>query len=280
MTAERSYDALILDLDGTVVDFDGQAHPSTVKAIKQAVRSGVRVMVATGRSEPAALPMLELLGLDGEASVYNGAAVYSPREKRLIREFNLSARVCNTVLEYAWARNYATVVMSEGMKRTLSPQTGAERLTLHDMHDLHVVSRREMRVQKTIRISLFSDQHSSSGAFAGEIKALLEDPVLLTHFPLDVLPNHHDSTLLMLDVHPDCRGKAEALAWLEEQHGIPPERVVAVGDAANDLTMLSDAGLGVCMEESVEEVRAVSDRVIGPCRSDTIAHLIEELFFQ
>jgi len=44
--------------------------------------------------------------------------------------------------------------------------------------------------------------------------------------------------------------------------------------------MLSDAGLGVCMEESVEEVRAVSDRVIGPCRSDTIAHLIEELFFQ
>ena len=64
----------------------------------------------------------------------------------------------------------------------------------------------------------------------------------------------------MLDVHPDCRGTSEALAWLEEQHGIPPERVVAVGDAANDLTMLSDAGFGVCMEESEPLAGSEQDR--------------------
>nr|WP_239523408.1 phosphoserine phosphatase SerB [Geodermatophilus normandii] len=43
----------------------------------------------------------------------------------------------------------------------------------------------------------------------------------------------------------DRPGKARALARFADEHGIPLEQTVAVGDGANDLDMLNAAGLGI-----------------------------------
>ena len=43
----------------------------------------------------------------------------------------------------------------------------------------------------------------------------------------------------------DRAGKARALARFADEHGIPLEQTVAVGDGANDLDMLNAAGLGI-----------------------------------
>ena len=81
-----------------------------------------------------------------------------------------------------------------------------------------------------------------------------------------------------VDVHPPCRGKAEALRVMWESYGIPPERVVAVGDATNDSPMLQAAGLGVAVENCMDELRPVADRVIGHHDGPAIAELVQELF--
>ena len=84
--------------------------------------------------------------------------------------------------------------------------------------------------------------------------------------------------MMAVDVHPPCRGKAEGLRWLEERYGIPPARVVAVGDATNDLPMIEEAGLGVVMSNGMPEAKERADRLIGDNNSDALAELIEELF--
>ena len=100
----------------------------------------------------------------------------------------------------------------------------------------------------------------------------------MTDFPLNWLVQHRDSPLMVADVQPPCRGKAEGLRYLLETHGIPPERIVAVGDAGNDVPMIEAAGLGVAMRNGIGEARAAADRVIGGNNSDAIAELVEELF--
>ena len=65
---------------------------------------------------------------------------------------------------------------------------------------------------------------------------------------------------------------------LAERFGIPPERVVAVGDADNDVPMLAAAGLGVAMENAYPAALSAAQRVIGPNDSDAIALLVEDLF--
>ncbi|MDP6740824.1 MAG: HAD hydrolase family protein, partial [Planctomycetota bacterium] len=61
-------------------------------------------------------------------------------------------------------------------------------------------------------------------------------------------------------------------------YGISPERVVAVGDARNDTPLIQAAGLGVAMENSMEELKPVADRVIGHHDTPAIAELVHELF--
>ena len=82
----RAYDAILLDLDGTLVDAKDAVHPRTLEALRAADAAGVTVMVATGRSETATIPVLETLGLEGPAVVFNGAGVWCPKSERLIEE--------------------------------------------------------------------------------------------------------------------------------------------------------------------------------------------------
>ncbi len=273
-----TYRALLLELDGTLVGSDGGVRPRTLDAIRRADARGVRVMIATGRSELAARSVLDALSLDSPAIVYNGAALYCPREKSLVERRTLTDAVRDRILDYAAAHDYLPVVMVEGAKYSLAARSSAEDLALHDMHNLTIAGAAALRAPNAIRITLFSERHPTSDIFARELLEAVGDPVYVTHFPLSLLANHRTSPILVLDVHPPCRGKAEAFRVLESRYGIPAARTVAVGDATNDLTMLEGAGLGVAMAESEEIVRDAADRVIGSCDSDTIAQLIEELF--
>lgn len=59
--------------------------------------------------------------------------------------------------------------------------------------------------------------------------------------------------------------------------GIPVENTVAAGDAANDLSMLRAAGIGVAMCNGTDEAKAAADAVT--CRDnnhDGIAEIIEK----
>jgi Cof subfamily protein (haloacid dehalogenase superfamily) len=276
--AERNYDAILLDLDGTLVDDDDRIHPRTLAALRAASARGVRVMVATGRSELATIPVLEQLALGDPAIVFNGAGVWCPARKRLLEERVLSERTLARAVRFGEERGHMTVTMCAGVKYATEPRNEVEGRALRDMTGVTYVPREKLVTARALRVTLFSDRHATSDDFAAEVEAALAQPVYITHFPLACLPHHRTSRLLVCDVHPPCRGKAEALRWLREEHGIPPERVVAVGDAGNDVPMLEAAGLGVAVENAYPDALAAADRVIGPNTGDAIGALVEELF--
>lgn len=275
---QRAFDAILLDLDGTLVDERERIHPHTLAALRSAAGRGVRVMIATGRSEFAAIPVLETLGLDEPAVVYNGAGIWCPVQRGFLEERVLSDRALERAVGYGRERGLLTVTMGAGVKHAIRPRREVERMALREMHGLQHVEPDEMLGRRTTRVTLFSDEHPTSEALCTEVEAHVGAPVYMTHFPLSVLPQHRDSQLLVVDVHPPCRGKAEGLRLLRERHGIEPGRVVAVGDASNDVPMFLAAGLAVAMEESMREAHEAADRVIGRADSGTIGDLVEELF--
>jgi 5-amino-6-(5-phospho-D-ribitylamino)uracil phosphatase len=274
----RDYDAILLDLDGTLVDDEDRIHPRTLSALRASAERGVKVMIATGRSELATIPVLDQLGLPEPAIVFNGAGVYCPVRKRLIEERVLSERTLARAIRYGEERGHLMVTMCAGVKYAISPRNESEVQALEDMTGVTYVDRSRLVTARALRVTLYSDRHETSDALAAEIEAVLAQPVYVTHFPLACLPHHRASRLLVCDVHPPCRGKAEALRFLQEEHGIPPSRVVAVGDAGNDLPMLEAAGLAAVVENAYPDALAVADRVLGPNTSGAIGELAEELF--
>ena len=274
----KAYEAIVLDIDGTLTTDEGEIPERTLEVLRGAHDAGVRVMLATGRSEGAAAPVLDRLGFDTPAILYNGAALYCPVRRRLIEERMLSSRTVVRALRYARREELLAVVMRFGEKYARPPRDDEERGALGFLEDLLVVPEAELPTENIMRITLFSARHSDSRAFAAELDREVGLPVYVTGFPLSMLAGHRESTLQVADVQPPCRGKAEALRVLEERYGIPPERVVAVGDAGNDVPLIEGAGLGVAVENAVPEAREAADRVIGSNNSNAIAELVEELF--
>jgi Cof subfamily protein (haloacid dehalogenase superfamily) len=253
-------------------------HPRNREALLAAAAEGVVVLVATGRSSLSAQPILDHLGLDTPAIVFNGAALYSPRDGKMLEERVLSNRTVARSLELGRERDWMTVLMCADRKLALEPRDEQEVSALALMTGVRFVPRDELSAEFVVRVTYFSREHETSEGFGDEVERAIGEPVYLTQFPLAILPSHRTSRLHVVDVHPPCRGKGEALRVLEELYGISKDRVVAVGDATNDIPMFESAGLAVAMGDGMEEARAAAHRVIGGHDTTAIAELVEELF--
>ncbi|WP_084541191.1 phosphoserine phosphatase SerB [Nocardioides alkalitolerans] len=71
----------------------------------------------------------------------------------------------------------------------------------------------------------------------------------------------------------DRAGKADALRQFADEVGIPVEAVIAIGDGANDLDMLSAAGLGIAFNAK-PAVRAAAKVAVNVPYLDTIIYLL------
>jgi len=273
------YEALLLDVDGTLLGDDETIHEDTLAELRRIRDEGIHVMIATGRSETAAIPVLKELELDTPALVYNGAALYCPGEERLVEERLLSDRTVERAMRYARERDLMTLTQVAGAKFTLAPRDGHEAEAIEKFTGIHIVpTHDELPREFVIRLTLLSSRHSGSAQLGDEIQAAVDQPLLLTHFPLSALAQFRSNVLDVCDLQPPCLGKSEAFRVLQERWGIPSQNVIAIGDASNDVEMVRDAGLGVAMANSMPSLLAVADRVIGDNNTGTIGELLRELF--
>lgn len=273
------YRAILLDVDGTLVDDRGLVRPRTLAALRDLHGRGVRVMVSTGRSEGGTRPIVEQLGILHPAVVYNGAAIWCPETDKLLEERVLSNRAVARSLAFAVEAELMTVVMRNGEKVAVEPRDEVERSAIAMMEDLrYVATAAELPREYLTRVTILSPGPEDSRALHDRVEAAIDAPTYLTHFPLSALVEHRASPMQVVDVQPPCRGKGEAVRWLGETHGIAPEEVVAIGDANNDLPMFEAAGLAVAMANGMDCAKEAADRVIGDCNTDAIAELLAELF--
>jgi len=274
----RHYEAILLDVDGTLVDDAGRVRPRVRTSLHAAAASGVVVMLCTGRSSEGTQPVLEELGLATLAVVYNGAGLYCGREERLLEVRTLAPQMVQRLVEHARAQGYQVVTSRPGEKFASPPRNEVMRRSFHGLECLQVADGWELPLEGMMRTAVSCELPRTSAELEAELRAVVDGPCYTTHYPLRHLADHRDSPVQVVDVQPACMGKAEGLRVLSERHGIAPERVVAVGDATNDLPMFEAAGLSVAMGQGMAEARAFAQRVIGDNESDSLAELVDELF--
>jgi Cof subfamily protein (haloacid dehalogenase superfamily) len=281
-TPELPIELVALDIDGTLVGEDLRLSDRTVAAIGEAVRRGVRVSLATGRRPSSAMDFANRLGLTAPVVGHQGAAVRAMparqerragampgtpnRVGRLLHHRPLAPEVILDVL--AWCRanglephvndlEQIVVWAGDPTFEDYSAYLGVDSAVVPDL-DAAITHAMSKVISVGVPPRPMELVEEARRVFAGRADATVSHPRFLEFVAPGV-------------------SKGRAVAWLAHRAGIPMGRVMAIGDALNDVEMIADAGHGAAMATAPIEVRRVARYVAAPVAEDGVAALIEAL---
>ena len=262
-----SYDLLVCDLDGTLLDDSMALDPVLVEAFHRASERGLAISLATGRMPAAADPYRDQLGVTAPVIYYNGAVVRGADGPDLV-----SLTLPRGALRRAW---------------TVFSQAPVHPVFYRDDRlycIAHTLAVRRYCDEEGLRVDVVDDP-AEFLALGGFIKSLLighpKDLDIVRGELTPIVAEHGRLVRTRgdyLEIIPVGASKGAALARLSAHLEVPLDRVVAVGDLENDVEMLREAGLGVAMPHAPAPVRRAADRVAPTAAEGGLLRLFGELF--
>lgn len=261
MTSEKYL--IAIDLDGTMLKDDKTISTKTYFAIKEALKAGHEVAIATGRPYRASKMYYQQLGLKSPIVNFNGAYVHHPG--------NSGFATHHSPLELETARKIIETCRYFKVNNMMAEV--ADDVFLDDYDEQ------------------FIDLFALGGVPAafGDLGSLLQkDPTSLLVYPKEnhaaelkeLLSGNHSQAIEqrswgaphhMIEIINTGNNKAEGLRKLTSHYNIPMENVIAFGDEDNDLEMLSEAGFGVAMGNAIDDLKDTANEVTLSNEEDGIA---------
>jgi Cof subfamily protein (haloacid dehalogenase superfamily) len=271
MADELAFDLGAFDLDGTVLRRNLRITRKTVSALQGLRERGMRLVVATGRRFEDAREHAGRLGFTDDDPVicYGGSMVRTIEGETLLHR-KLPRDLGVEVLEWADSRNLHARIFVDGRIIT-SPDTPAalEHLRSYPEPDVSIVDSpadwlRDGGEEPTKLVIV--DFPDDIGGWLEEAQKTFSGRLFVTRS----LPHY-------VEVGGLEGTKSKALGFLCGRWGIEQERVLAFGDADNDIDMLRFAGRGVAVGGMTGEVREAADEVVPGVDEDGVAGYVERL---
>ncbi|TVQ64347.1 MAG: hypothetical protein EA379_01700 [Phycisphaerales bacterium] len=294
------YDILAVDLDGTLFDPRGRVSEANVRAIDAARAAGIEVVICTGRGliesrsaieaicARSCMPHLE----EAPVIVAGGAIVADASTGRTVHRWPMNFDLVRRVAARLHDAELAAMVLKDpdaaGFDYLIVDTGELDPVNLWWFERMGVVRRHvptldhDEHPEHTVRVG-FAASSERIIALGQEIMEEFRDQATLHHFA--AVSNKHnksdnysiDHTVHILEAFDPDVNKWTALSWLADRRGVPRERVAAIGDEINDLTMVRGAGLGVAMANAVDPVRDIADRHAPSNAEDGVAYAVERI---
>lgn len=273
-TVERSgagpIELVVTDLDGTLWDGTGVIHPRTFAALSALLDAGLPVLVATGRSARSAWPVMEAnkialpgVYLDGAIGLEFGSPIAYYR-------CAFSPSLAGEVLEIFDELGVSPCLTVEGPGRDIvlgpNPMTHPEYL-----HRLKPWVRDEdpwsaVRTLSVLTFSLLGTDLGATRRLAAEVTS--RAPVAAAFSPDRTYGGVH------LSFRPIGVNKWTGVEAFCAYKGIDVKRVLAIGDADNDLELLEGARLALAVCDATPGALKRADHVVAPAREGGWAELV------
>lgn len=256
---------IAIDIDGTLTPSSGAPISTRNRAaLRAAQAAGVEIVIATGRREAYAMPLVGPLGLTEDSVMIssNGAVVRSFGGELFGRSFlgrESARRLCREL------RAWETLVFT-------FDRPGAGALVVEDFVQVRARIERWVDANRPYLIEVRPIEAAFDGAdlpIQGMVCGTVEE-MRRAHAHLLALgmegevalhrTEYGARDLCILDLLALGCSKGVALADLARRRSLAPEEVMAIGDNLNDLEMLEFAGRPVVMGNAQEELLGIAQQ--------------------
>jgi Cof subfamily protein (haloacid dehalogenase superfamily) len=284
-----SIQLIAIDIDGTLMPSAGlKISPRNCAALRAAEAAGIEIVIATGRRQAFAMPLVAQLGLDENSVMIssNGAVVRGFDGQLLDRRFlpvETARQLCVDL------RGYGTMVFT-------FDREGAGALVIESLQQLHARIDRWVDANRPYLVEVHpierafdAGEEPIQGMICGTVAEMIaaEKQLLLRDVGGQIAMHRTEyaaRNLSILDLLPPGCSKGAALDSLARIRGLERSQIMAIGDNLNDLEMLEYAGRAVVMANASEEVLGLAlSRGWGITASnddDGVALVVEEVVRQ
>ncbi|PKM51643.1 MAG: hypothetical protein CVV02_05075 [Firmicutes bacterium HGW-Firmicutes-7] len=290
------YRMLVLDMDGTLLNERQKISKENIIAVKKAIKKGIKVVLATGRSFEGVLPYLKELDLvkEGNYSIACSGALALDNKTRQVfhgiriqyedlmkihamcEDFNLdmSAYTKESILihrenlfsRYDAVANYAPL----------------EKVDFHQLNPDRAVYKVNL-INESMEIMEQMREYFPAIQLEGMYmrpKANFNKDLLgeLWRFPKDIINNHtvvRPLTFCLEILNKKCN-KAVGVKEVAKLYNISKEEIICIGDSGNDIHMIEYAGLGIAMGNAYEQVKEIADDITLTNQENGVAYAINK----
>lgn len=264
----------VTDLDGTLLNTQSRISPYSLEVINDLVDKGMLFTYATARSLVSASVVTDGLAANIPIIAYNGAFIINPgtkeilastffqqeetdKIKEVLKQFQISPLVFSFV-DGEEKVSWLTEKENEGIRYYLENRKGDKR---------------------------FRPLSDEAGLYDGDMFYFVcigEKEELLPVYEIFSKDDRYTCTLKQelyrpeywCEILPKKATKAEAIRQLKELWGC--ERVIAFGDAVNDIPMFQVADESYAVRNAVDELKELATGIIGSNDEDGVAKWLKE----
>ena len=254
-----------IDIDGTLLpSFGTTISDRNRAALRAAEAAGILIVIATGRRQKYAQPVIDQVGL-GPSSIMlssNGTVV---------RDFS-GKLIERTLLATATAKKLCAALRPFGQTMVFTfDREGPAGLVVENLASLHEQIAKWVEANRAYLLEVDpleqafdTGEEPIQGMMCGPVALVREAEAALAASDLSREIEFHRTEypqrdLGILDLLPPGCSKGAALSRIAGAHGIRAEEVMAIGDNLNDLDMLDYSGHPRLMTNASPEMLAMAE---------------------
>ncbi|MCR2805828.1 Cof-type HAD-IIB family hydrolase [Paenibacillus soyae] len=256
--------AIVLDLDGTLLGSDKSVSPRNYEAVKRCHDSGIPILIATARPPRAANHFLKKFPFADYMIYYNGALV-TCQSKQYERHFSIPMEISQQITPFIGGRAPHSIISYEvnDLWYTCSPVPDSQCASLGirptdpkpqvvDQEFIHTLSPTKILVL-------------GCSTTWGEIVERFGDYV-------NVIATDEG---LLVQIMQKSASKENAVQGVLNEIGVKPEHVMVFGDDFNDLGLFQISGFPVAMENAIMELKSYAAHITDSNDNDGVAAALE-----
>lgn len=270
----RSPSIVLLDIDGTLVDYHTVLPDSAARAVRAARRRGHRLYLCTGRSRAEIYPYLWDLGVDG---LIGGNGSYIEDAGTVVAHQVLDAGVVDRAVRWMVAEDLGFYLESNSGLYGSDDLPEKAAMILGGPTPDNV-----RRIRDGLPQMIYGTRTGRDDV--NKISFVLEPRVDLDRLARDFAGAATIATWSLTGTGPEFGEfgqigvhKGAAVRRLAGHLGVSVTDMIAFGDARSDLELITTCGVGVAMGNAEDDLKEVADLVTDPVDEHGLANAFVRL---